>query len=291
MSSLVESQQWITPAPPAAPVPPVPLAAAGRGQGSPGGAFGLDGWLRLAGEAVRLPWRIFGLSLQLLGRTGEQSRRAVGGGVADAVSRGYDPDAPVAVPSPWALRTPLTPVPVNPSLPQNAAQSPPAPGPQIASGAGAGGAATHIAGTPNRKETPMSCSVCETTVGSAELKIIQYSIVNVDPYIEDCDFDDDEKDSGAAGRVIYSGTLSTTQDLTDADLTAWVIAMYFQRPDHKRMRHCEKQYLRVCSFVECRVPMPKPNYQQRQVEVLEQISRKLPDSRRDERGGLPAKER
>ncbi|HYL05417.1 MAG TPA: hypothetical protein VE075_05225, partial [Thermoanaerobaculia bacterium] len=255
MSSLVESSQWIAPqAPPAAAAAP---ANAGGRQRIAAGVSVVDGWLRLAGETVRLPLRLFGLGLELLGRTGQQSRRVVGGGVPDAVSQGYDPAAPLAAPNPWALRTPLTPAPSASPLPQNAVQGPL--GPQTGA---AGGPAVNFADTQNRKETPMSCSACDpSATTSSELKIIQYSIVNVDPYIEDCDLDDDGE-GPAAGRVIYSGTLSTTQDLSDADLTAWVIAMYFQRPDHKRLRHCEKQYLRVCSFVECRVPMPRPNYQQ-----------------------------
>jgi hypothetical protein len=275
MSILAASPRWSAPA----------GASGGGGQGPAAGAAGAGGWLRLAGEAWRLPFRIFGLGLELLGRTGQESRRAFGGGVADAVSQGYDPSATAAQPL-WATAVPLAPPP-NPGLNPNVLQGTPAAAP--ASGAAGGGPAGNIAGNPDRKEKPMA--TCCDDGGPSELKIIDYSILNVDPYLGDCD----EEEEGVSPRVLYSGTVTTTQDMSDEAFTAMVIAMYFQQPPEKRRKipHCDKQYLRVCQYVQCRVPIPRANYQRKQVEVLEQISRRLGASVVEQRPAsssrLPAK--
>lgn len=144
---------------------------------------------------------------------------------------------------------------------------------------------------------------CEADLSGTDLKIIQYSIVTVDPYLKDCDYDDDEpcedEEEGRghhpyqSPRVLFGpSTISTTQDMTEADFTAWVIALNFGNPTARKVGRCEKQYLRVCYSVQCRLPMPDANYKKRQVEILEEISRCLCRDRDEgHRGGLPAKER
>lgn len=137
---------------------------------------------------------------------------------------------------------------------------------------------------------------CEQELSGTDLKIIQYSIVNVNPYIDDCDEDERKKGEVTKGevkegegneeeqaetkagwnrRVLFTDTISTTQDMTEADFTAWVIALNFQRPEARKVKHCDKQYLRVCYTVQCRLPVPEANYPKRQVEVLERMLKKM----------------
>ena len=139
----------------------------------------------------------------------------------------------------------------------------------------------------------MSCSSCDAdALSGCELKVIQYSIINANPYIEDCEDDDDDDDR----RVLFGpNTISTTQNLSPEAFTAWVIALNIQK-DPDKVRHCDKQYLRVCWSIVCRVPLPAANYPkrelevaQRQVKVLEEIrSGLVPKKEKEEYGSSGA---
>ena len=121
----------------------------------------------------------------------------------------------------------------------------------------------------------MSC--CDQDLSGCELKVVQYTIVSADPYIEDW------------RRVLTPQplTIATTDDLTDADFTAWVIAKYIQEHPDKLRGH-EKQYLRVCYQVMCRLAMPCADFEKEQVEALRAINRtlRLKNGDDDEHSGL-----
>jgi hypothetical protein len=247
-------------------------AATQQGAGS-----GLGGWLRLAGEALRLPFRVLGLGLELMAQTGQQSRRLVGGGVEDAVSQGYSPAGSAAATDLWAVRSNLAPPsPSTPSTPSsairpNAGQAPPA---------AAGAPADTLAITTDQgKETPMSCDADH--LSGCDLKVISYWIINANPYIDDCEeFEEGTTDS----RILFGPkTISTTQNLSEADFTAWVIALNIQE-DPEKVKHCDKQYLRVCWALVCRVPLPMANYPKKELEVAQSQVRILREIR-EELGG------
>ena len=105
---------------------------------------------------------------------------------------------------------------------------------------------------------------CDTDLSGKDLKIVEYTIVTVNPNIQD----DNER--------ILQGTrtIATSDDMNDTDFTAWVIALFIQKhPD--RVRHQDKQYLRVCYCVQCRMTMPEVNYQKKQADALDRINATL----------------
>lgn len=105
---------------------------------------------------------------------------------------------------------------------------------------------------------------CDKDLSGTDLKIIEYSIVTVDPNTSDCD------------RIIQkTQTVATTDDMDENGFIAWVIAKYFQEPDHRKIRHEEKQYLRVCYCVQCRFTIPDLNYQKQQSNRLRDINETL----------------
>jgi hypothetical protein len=116
----------------------------------------------------------------------------------------------------------------------------------------------------------MSC--CDQDLSGCDLKIVQYSIVSVDPYLKD-------------SRRILVGpeTIATSDDMSESDFTAFVLSNYMS--DH-RIPPRERQYIRVCFTVQCRLTMPCTDYDKDQVKALHEINWTL---RRDK--GLPGGER
>jgi hypothetical protein len=117
-------------------------------------------------------------------------------------------------------------------------------------------------------------------MSGCDLKVAQYTIVSTDPYISD-------------DRRIILGpeTIATSDDMTDADFTAYVIAKNLER-HRDRFRGYRTQYLRVCYTVICRLTMPCTDYDKEQVDALRAINRTLREkgllgeeglSRREER--------
>lgn len=217
------------------------------------GSSGLGPWLDLAGEVLRLPFRMLGLGLQLFASTGEGVQRLVAGGTGDRTSAagrpaglaptsGYEPPRPAPV---WASPLP-----------------PPIPGTGTGSVASSAGAVANLAETTNREEKDMSC---DKDLSGTDLKIVEYTIVTVDPDIEDDDL-----------RIIQPmQTVATTEDMNENGFIAWVVALYFQKPDHRPLTPKEKQYLRVCYCVECRMPIPEVDCCQEQANALRDINRTL----------------
>jgi len=108
---------------------------------------------------------------------------------------------------------------------------------------------------------------CDKDLSGTDLKIIEYTIVSVDPNIED-----DNR------RILQPmTTVATTEDLNENGFIAWVIALYFQQPEHRRLGEGEnwKQYLRVCYCVQCRMPIPTVDCCQEQANALRDINRTL----------------
>jgi hypothetical protein len=220
------------------------------------GAWELDRWLNLLGEMVRLPLRIVGLGLELAGRTGREAQRLVGGGVQDAVKSGYAPGA-----------VGLAAVPLVPAAILST--------PTRADGAGEDLNAKP-AETLNRKERHMSCS--DQDLSGNDLKIINFSVVSANPYVSN-------------PRTLYSGTISTTDDLTDSTFTGWAMAVFMQHfPEARDYPESEKQYLRICYYVQCRIQLPEANYAQKQLDALYAINKTLEGKvRREESGGALTK--
>jgi hypothetical protein len=108
-----------------------------------------------------------------------------------------------------------------------------------------------------------SCGCTNDLSGCDVLKVISYSIVSVDPYIKDVE------------RVVVTGqTVATTDDLTEADFTAWAIAKS-QREYPEKFKCRIPKYLRVCYSVNCRLNMPCTDYQKEQVDALRAINRSI----------------
>ena len=276
--------------------------------GRQGRGAGLDSWLGLATQLLvlpfQLPFQILGWSTQALTGTGQglprlggdcgcNRGRGNGGGYGGSWNQGPgdggawnqagggsgapDWSPPAAPPPAW----------------QAPAYTPPPPPPQN-SGAGtqgAGGAFPNPVETTQREEKNMAC---DQDLSGTDLKIIEYTIVSVDPNIE---YDEE--------RILQeTTTVATTQDMTENGFTAWVIALFFQRPSDARRRAEErlgvddenwKQYLRVCYSVQCRMPIPETDSSQEQANALRDINRTLRRIARDKDGGsrdnLPAKTR
>ena len=128
---------------------------------------------------------------------------------------------------------------------------------------------------------------CDTDLSGTDLKIIEYTIVSVDPDIQ---YDEE--------RILQpTRTIATTEDMNENGFIAWVIAMYFQQPDHRRGREGEnwKQYLRVCYCVKCRMAIPETDCCQEQANALRDINLTLKRiaNEKDKNSGanLPAKTR
>lgn len=224
------------------------------------------GWLRFATEMVLLPVRLLGLGLELVARTAKEVQ-LLGERGAEAAGGRRD----LAGPLPGGSLGSLT-LPVVADLPTAGAVS--------TAAVGAVGAAASVAETLNRKEKDMSC---DQDLSGTDLKVVQYTIVSVNPYTED-------------GERIIAGpdTVATSDDMNPTDFTAWVIALYIQRYP-ERIPHRDKQYLRVCYCVQCRLTVPDADYDKQQVDALRDINRtlqrKLPNEREEEGGNYPAKSR
>lgn len=246
-----------------------------RGERQSGGS-GLGSWLGLASGMMLLPFRMLGWGMQLMAQTGEGMQSLADGGTG---VRGSRAGAPAWLPPP--VQPPAWPA------PPYAPQPPAAPTQFQSQGIGTGsaarpaGAVANLAETTNREEKDMAC---DKDLSGTDLKVVEYSIVSVSPNIQN----DNQ-------RLIFSDTIATSEDMTDADFASWVIAMYIQRhPD--RILHDEKQYLRVCHCVQCRLSIPDVNYQKKQADALDRINRtlerRLPrDTEESEGGNLPAKTR
>jgi uncharacterized membrane protein YgcG len=143
----------------------------------------------------------------------------------------------------------------------------PNPGVDAGRSGSSAGAVPNLAETTNREEKDMAC---DTDLSGTDLKVVQYSIVSVDPDLEH-----------DGGRLLYGpAVITTTDDMRDCDFTAWVIALYLQTKDNdpllkRRVDHEEKQYLRACYCVQCRMAIPDVNYQKTQANALRDINRTL----------------
>lgn len=116
--------------------------------------------------------------------------------------------------------------------------------------------------TKAKEDKAMTC--CDNDLSGCELKVVQYSIVSVDPYLKD------------VRRMVTREprTIATSEDMTDADFTAYVIAKAM-REDPARFRRYKTKYLRVCYSVICRLTMPCSDYDKEQVDALRAINRTL----------------
>lgn len=202
-----------------------------------------SGLFHFATEMMLLPVRLFGMSVGLLARTAQEVQR-LGAEAPGGAGRGS------AVVPPWPVPAPFV-----EGAPEFVAET------ANAVAAESAGAVVDLAEPTNQEEKDMSC---DTDLSGKDLKIVEYTIVSVNPNIQD----DNER--------ILQGTrtIATSDDMNDTDFTAWVIALFIQKhPD--RVRHQDKQYLRVCYCVQCRMTMPEVNYQKKQADALDRINATL----------------
>jgi hypothetical protein len=278
--------------------------------GRQGRGSGGDSWLGLATQMMFLPFTMLGWGTQLLTGTGQGVQRlgdcgcnrgrgdgggwdrgsGDGGGYGGSWNQGRGDGGG------WNRAGGLTGGTGAPDWSRQAAPPPPAwpapastpPNPPQNSGTGNGGAAGAV---PNRAETKQreeKDMACDTDLSGTDLKIIEYTIVSVDPDIQ---YDEE--------RILQpTRTIATTEDMNENGFIAWVIAMYFQQPDHRRLREGEnwKQYLRVCYCVKCRMGIPETDCCQEQANALRDINRTLQriGLRENDQGSgdnLPAKTR
>lgn len=134
------------------------------------------------------------------------------------------------------------------------------------------GVAARSSETQPKEGKAMSC--CDQNLSGCDLKVVQYSIVSVDPYIDN----DHERIVLPRHPVL---TLATQDDMTDADFTAYAIALA-QRRFPRQMDLYRAEYLRVCFTVLCRFTLPCVDYEREQAEALRAINRTL-----ERKSGLP----
>lgn len=215
----------------------------------------------LGTRMMLLPLRFLGLGLQVVTQGLESAQRSVD---RDAVERwegaAQEPGGPPPAPVPGAPPPLVWNARADGALPGGAV------GPEPVAGGAGSGVATKRREPKPKEERRMSC--CDQDLSGCDLKIVQYSIVSVDPYLKD-------------SRRILAGpeTIATSDDMNEADFTAFVLATYMA--DHD-IPPRERQYIRVCYSVQCRLTMPCTDYDKDQVKALHEINWTL---RRDK--GLP----
>lgn len=239
---------------------PGPAGGAGWGPvGEPGGSWA-EGLLRLGLEAMQLPLRVMALGLGALTQVAQAASRLPGAGAAPS----WDP--PPLPPSGPA------PPPAYPSFQPTGAASGGAAEIRSIGGAVRGGAACRSSENKSKEDRAMACSCSDQSLSGCDLKVVQYSIVTVGPYVPDIE------------RIIIDGkSVATSEDMTDTDFTAFVLAREM-RENPAKFAGVEARYLRVCYFVLCRLALTCEQYEKdtaqaerAQVLMLERINQTLKD--------------
>lgn len=162
-----------------------------------------------------------------------------------------------------------------PGLPPASPASNPTPTTAPAGAASSPAAVAYSAPTPLKEERNMSTCGCSNDLSGCDvLKVVQYAVVSVNPYIENWE------------RIIVpSITVAITDDMTESDFTTFAIAhterYYRERGERNPLDGRIDEYLRVCFSVFCRLNMPCANYEKQQAEVLAAINRTLKEKNRD----------
>lgn len=200
-----------------------------------------------------MPWRMMQLSLDLMARGAEGARQ-----LASPIEH---PTAlpPVAWPAPQS--PPWLPVPPpTPALWQTAAPPPPrnyVEPVKVPAGVPINPDAKTV--TTPMEDKKMSC--CDQDLSGCDLKIVQYTIVSIDPFISD-------------DKRVLEGpkAIAISDDLDEGDFKARVLGDYHHH--HKECEHSKsekRQYLRVCYHVECRFDSSCDDYEKSQAQSLERI--------------------
>jgi hypothetical protein len=214
-------------------------------------------------QMMTLPFRLFGLGLQVMAQAMEGAQRTAERNLAPP---GGAAPGPGGSPAPWAgARSAVEPTDravigaVVPAPPISAAAFNPS---NFTGNAESGGGAVEKSETKAKEDKNMSC--CDNDLSGCELKVVQYSIVSVAPYLKDFE------------RMVtrLPRTVAISDDMTDADFTAYVIAKAM-REEPERFRRYKTKYLRVCYSVICRLAMPCTDYEKDQVKALRDINRTL----------------
>lgn len=256
--------------------------APGSGGAANAAALG-QSMLRLAGGFMWMPWRMMQVGLEVVARGAEEARQLSQPGQA-----GPRPDVPrQPAPGPWPTTpygpppgVPAPPPPVAPAAipqptpvaipqPTPVAIPQPAPVPQaqqitpVSTPTGASVQPDVVTQTTPMEDKKMSC--CDQDLSGCDLKIVQYTIVSIDPFISD---DERILDGPAA--------IAISDDLDEGDLKARVLSNYYEK--HKNCEHSrdeKSQYLRVCYHVECRFDSSCDDYEKSQAKSLQDINATL----------------
>ncbi len=121
----------------------------------------------------------------------------------------------------------------------------------------------HVVNQEAKEEPKMSeCRCCDHH--DRMVKLVEYSIVTIKP----CD-----------ERIIFKGEEIYVDDMNSEAFAAWVIALYLQDPRHKPIPHDEKRFLRVFHRVLEEWPRPDDCCDNRQVDVLRDITQAIHELR------------
>jgi len=205
-------------------------------------------------QMMTLPFRLFGLGLQAMAQAIEGAQRPVEKNLApwEGAVLGTSGLAATRAGAPVAMSV------------AGAAS-----GETFASNAVGSVAAAEYVETKSKEDKDMSCC-CDQNLCGNELKIVQYTIASVGPYLKDDD------------RIILGpDVIAISDDMTDCDFTAYILAKNLES-NRAKFDGYDTQYLRVCYTVMCRLTIPCRDYERdqvdvdrEQVEVLREINRTL----------------
>jgi hypothetical protein len=216
-------------------------------------------------QMMVLPVRLFGLGMQVMAQAMEGVQRTAAetslvppGGTVFGIGG--------APPQPW-MGVPSTVAPADGNPFNTVTPAPPPNGgamfnPANSTGNAESGGAVQKSETKGKEDKNMSC--CDNDLSGCELKVVQYSIVSVAPYLRDVE------------RMVtkWPRTVAISDDMTDSDFTAYVIAQAV-RDNPEKFKKYKTKYLRVCYSVICRLAMPCLDYEKDQVKALRDINHTL----------------
>jgi hypothetical protein len=198
--------------------------------------------MQLLGQLLKLPFTAFVFGMEMLAKTMQGMQKLADEGIDAMIGGGAQ--TPGQTPgSPTPGQTPGS-----PSSPTSESIT-----------SVTDGAVQDSAETTPKEEIKMS----DNSLSNDDVKVVEYYILTIKP-------DHEHILTGHFPEVKVF-----TDNMTGADFASWVIADYFQRPNHEPMLPGDKKYLRVCYDVVCTFKAEEANYDKEEVQVLREISRKL----------------
>ena len=104
--------------------------------------------------------------------------------------------------------------------------------------------------------------MADNSLGNDLVKVVQYTILSIKP----------DEERALKGFKESPRTRVFSDNMTGEDFTSWVIAQYFQEPDHEEIAENDKKFLRVSYSVISTFAKEDANYEKETVDVLRQIA-------------------